>query len=412
MKAFYLLFAIVSFVWNQGNLVAVQGTFPTGYGARSVGMGGTAAANPQESLVLASNPAGISFLCDRVDLDLQWFNPHRGYSYTGSDTIPGDSVISQRNDFFIPAAGILKHYDETSTLGLGIYASGVNVTYPRDNPVFGDGNIAQLLVLDYMELFCAPTYSYSITENQAIGVSLVASAQRIRIKGLQGFAAFSSSPNNVSNNGFDWAYGAGVRIGWMGQVFDGVTLGFSYATKVYMNKFHKYKGLLAHQGQLNVPANLLAGISWQVTDALLVAFDYQRIFFGDVPPLAHSITRLAPGNLGTNAGAGFGWKDVSYYKIGANYCVNPCWEVRAGYGYGKIPFSSIQVDPNIMAPLTTKHHISVGTTYYVPAYCGHWDLAFVYGVKGERKGDSLVGLGRVKEHLYQYCLYIQYGFEI
>lgn len=387
---------------------AIEGTVPTGYGARSLGMGGTAVANPQDSLVQATNPAGISFLRQRFDGDLEWFSPCRAYSYTGGPNFPGDYVVSQRTEFLIPAAGVIKHIDDRNSLGVAVFGhGGLNTTYPRDNPVFGNGKINQVLELDYIQMFLTPTYSRAIGCKHAIAVSLVCGFQRLRIKGLQGFQAFSSSPNNVTNRGFSWAAGLGARIGWMGELLPNVKFGIAYATKVYMTKFHRYKGLIAEHGKLDSPAEFQAGLSWQLGEKLLLAFDFQHIFFKDVKALGHKISRIAPGNLGTNEGAGFGWKNTSYYKVGMNYIFNPCWEVRAGYAYGKVPFPSSEIDANILAPTVIKHHLGTGLTYHI-SDCDELDLAYMFGFENHKQGISAFGLGKVKLDLYQHSVNVHY----
>lgn len=389
---------------------ALNGYFPTGFGVRSRGMGGTAVANPQDALVIASNPAGVSFLQNRLDLSVNWFNPHRFYKYSGSASVPADAVVSQRDDFFIPAMAYSKHYDDCSTFAIAAYGNGgLNSTYPRDNPVFGNGNIGQVLCLDYMQLVIAPTYSRVVGQNQSLGVSLLYGLQRIRFKGLQGLAAFSSHPDHLTNKKFNWAQGLGARFGWMGEMAPGFTVGASYSTKIYMSKFHKYKGLLAQNGKLDIPAQFMAGLSWQATDCLLLAFDYQRVFYRHVKAIANGIQRLGPGNLGTNGGAGFGWKNLSVYKVGANYCYDYFWEFRAGYAYSNVVYPSTQVDFNILSPTVVKHHITLGTSYHIDTD-NQVDVFYEYGCPGKKRGNSLVGLGRIKEKLWQQTLGINYSY--
>lgn len=383
-----------------GAIEALNGIFPIGSGIRSMGMGGTATANPQDGLVVANNPAGISFIDNQVNYALQWFSPHRLYSYTGSPEIPSDHVISQRNDFFIPGFAYTNHLDCSQTFTVGAYArGGLNTTYPHDNPIYGNGKIDQVLELDYMQMVIAPTYAKAISSNHSVGISLLYGIQRLRIKGLQGLTAFSSCPHHVTNKGFSWAQGVGARIGWMGQILCNVKVGVSYATKIYMSRFHKYRGLLAQHGRLDSPAALDVGISWQITDCLLLAFDYERIYNKDVKALGHSIDRIGPGNLGTKGGAGFGWRDQSVYKVGFNYRLPTRWELRAGYNYCTLPYSSSQVDPNILAPTIVKHHVTVGATYQIDCL-SQIDLMYQYGFDNHIKGLSKFGLGKVREKFW------------
>lgn len=403
-KSFVFL-ALALNIFSNG-LEGTHGYFPTGYGARSQGMGGTAAANPQDSLVIATNPAGISFLENRFDAGFLLFNPVRGYSYSEPSK---HHVHSQRDLFVVPAFSILKHCSNCDTFGLALYGrGGMNTTYPSDNPVFGFGVTEQILGLDYCQMLLAPTYSRALSKCHSVAVSLLYGVQRIRMRGLQGFAYFSSSPKHITNHGYNYAQGWGGRIGYMGEIFSHVKIGVAYASKVYMSKFDKYRGMLAEKGKLDIPAELSAGISWQPSAAFTAAFDYAYIFYKDVKALGNPIQLIAPGNLGTSHGAGFGWDNISVYKAGVNYVFNACWEVRAGYSYGDIPYSSSQVDPNIVAPAVTNHHLSVGTTFH--ASCRNaLDCAFVYALPSSRTGTSLFGLETIKEKMHQYSLTINWA---
>lgn len=381
---------------GTNELHGIHGYFLEGDGIRSLGMGGTAVANPQESLVISSNPSGISFLEDRVDVGISWLDPERCYTYT----LPVKTkTISQRTDYLIPNFGAIKHLSDCDSLGISLTARGLGSSYPNDNPVFGNGKLDQVLGLDYLHMVIAPTYSRKLSDEWALGVSLICGAQRISVKGLQGFTAFSSAPHHLTNNGYSYAGGIGAQIGLMGQVTSRIKVGLSYASKVFMSKFNKYKGLLAQHGRLDVPSQLFAGLSWNATDALLFAIDYQRIFYGEVDSLHHSVSKVAPGNLGTNKGAGFGWKDVNVYKFGVNYYVNCCWELRAGYSYGDKPYNSSQIDFNLLIPAISQHHITVGGTYHVN--CSS-QVNIFYGrtISTTTKGQSKLGLGKMSETLF------------
>ncbi|MFI4979672.1 MAG: long-chain fatty acid transporter, partial [Nevskiales bacterium] len=56
---------------------ATNGYFMHGYGTASKAMGGVGYALPQDSLTVASNPAGLTLVGDRYDLGVDWFTPRR-----------------------------------------------------------------------------------------------------------------------------------------------------------------------------------------------------------------------------------------------------------------------------------------------------------------------------------------------
>jgi len=57
---------------------ATTGYFQHGYGIKAKAMGGVGIALPQDALAAASNPAGIAWIGNRIDVGADWFTPDRG----------------------------------------------------------------------------------------------------------------------------------------------------------------------------------------------------------------------------------------------------------------------------------------------------------------------------------------------
>ena len=104
----------LSFIFFSINVSATVGFFSLGYGAKSHALAGATTALPQDALAAATNPAGIAFVGEQVDINLLAFNPNREAKiYTsalGTDFDVGDS--SSRDWFFIPTGGIIGKFDE------------------------------------------------------------------------------------------------------------------------------------------------------------------------------------------------------------------------------------------------------------------------------------------------------------
>ena len=64
----------------------------------------------------------------------------------------------------------------------------------------------------------APTLAWQFAPKQSIGIAPIIAFQRFKAEGLQAFdnPAFSTSPGNVTNNGYSDSWGVGVRVGYMG----------------------------------------------------------------------------------------------------------------------------------------------------------------------------------------------------
>ena len=131
----------------------------------------------------------------------------------------------------------------------------------------------------------APYASWQFIKGQSIGIAPIIAYQRFKAEGLQAFdnPAFSTSPGNVTNNGYSDSWGVGVRIGYMGQFTDQFAIGAAYATKISMGNFDKYKGLFAQQGGFDMPSNFTVGMALRPTKQWLIALDFERIYYDDVP---------------------------------------------------------------------------------------------------------------------------------
>ena len=74
-------------------------------------------------------------------------------------------------------------------------------------------------------------------------------------------------------------------------------VGATYASKISMGNFDKYKGLFAQQGGFDIPSNFTVGVAIRPTSQWLIALDFERIFYDDAPsvnnPSQHRLLRPA-----------------------------------------------------------------------------------------------------------------------
>ena len=153
---------------------------------------------------------------------------------------------------------------------------------PNNTPALGI-NFGQLLI--------APTLTYKITPNHAIGAGPVIGYQTFRGYGLGLFQGFSSDPGNVTNNGNDNAWGVGGQIGYQGHM-GMFSFGLMGRSKIYMDEFDDYAGLFAEQGDFDIPATFGGGIAVHFGSNLTIAADVSRILYGDVKAINNN--RLSP----------------------------------------------------------------------------------------------------------------------
>jgi len=413
MKNNYKLLPLFALLFST-HAAATDGYFAHGYGVKSQGMGGVGIALPQDALAAATNPAGMGLIGDRFDVGVTWFRPIRESEIVDNQAgMNGTYKANDTKNFFIPEFGYNKVINDRLSLGVSVYANGgMNTDYNRPIPLFGNTKAG----IDMAQLFIAPTVAWKINENHTVGVSLNLAYQRFEAKGLQNFVGSSSSPSNLTNRGHDHAYGAGLHLGWIGKVNDAVTLGATYQTKTYMTEFDKYKGLFAEQGDFDVPEQYSVGIAVKTSPKLTVAADVQRINYSDVDSVGNSVNNMFVGNLlGSNNGAGFAWRDVTAYKLGASYAWDETLTLRAGYNHSSQSIRKSETMFNMLAPGVVQDHLTLGATWVLPNK-SELSIAYMHAfekkVNGENSIPGAYGGGDANLKMYEDSLGIAYGWNI
>ena len=278
---------------------ATDGYFDYGYGTKAKGIGGAGVAFPQDSLAPASNPAGAAFLDNRFDIGVTYFQPDRSSSF-GPNKFDGNAT----DQFYIPEIGFKHSLTTNVDFALAVYGNGgMNTDYTT--PVFGTSRWG----IDFSQLFVAPTLSYKLNENHAIGLAPIVAYQRFRAYGLENFG--------VGNNSYDNSYGGGVRIGYTGKLTDWLTVGLTYQSRIFTTPFDKYKNLFAEHGSFDVPENFALGFALKPNKSLTFALDVEEILYSEVKSVGNNLSAATFGNgLGSNDGPGFGWRDVTAVKTG------------------------------------------------------------------------------------------------
>ena len=171
-----------------------------------------------------------------------------------------------------------------------------------------------------------------------------------------------------------------------------------------MGEFDDYADLFAEAGGFDIPASTKAGLSFLATDALRVNLDVEFTQFSEVDsvanPMANMLTcpTLPFGGtdlescLGGATGAGFGWEDMTTYKIGFEWAQNESNTWRFGYSYGEQPIQAADVLFNILAPGVMEQHFTVGWTRNRAN--GHqFSISFMYAPENSVTGPNMFDPG-------------------
>lgn len=397
--------------------LATNGYFVHGIGTDSKAMAGANTALPQEALDVDTNPAAGVFVPSGYSLSLALFSPDRQYTVTGNPTgmpqtfglTPG-TVSSKSKLFPMPAAGVNFRPNDVSAVTVNFTAHGGMNTDYRTNTFYGSDHTG----VDLAQLFLTTTYSHKLTAKQSLGISAVIAEQRFKASGLQAFAAFSSDPDCLTNNGYKWSHGIGVKVGYFAEPLPKLSIGASYAPKITMSKFGSYCGLFAGDGRFNIPGSLSAGFAYKLTDPVTVTGDFQRIHYGDVPSVGNGLLpNLMTAPLGADGGAGFGWQNINVYKAGVQWKASNTWTWRAGYSYADQPIPSSEVLFNILAPGVVQQHITFGFSKTMEQRPGRFNVAVMYAPSNTVRGANPLeapGAQQIALKMHEFELEFGYSF--
>ncbi len=376
---------------------ATDGYFMNGYGASQTALAGAGVAYSQDAMAISLNPAGLVNVDDQTVAGIAIFMPSRSYT-AGDPTQPfpyGNAVEtgthnSGNNWFPVPDFAWTKHLGQDTVLGVGVYGNGgMDTRYP--NTIFKSMGSYGPTGVDVNQAFMSVSLSQRFGQ-LSVGVAPVLAMQIFNGIGLGAFAnpAFNTSPSNVSNNGYAFSYGGGVRAGIEYDVTPALRVAAAGTSRMYMTNFDIYKGLFAGGGNFDIPASITAGISYDVRPNVTAMFDYKHIFYSDVKSIANPSTNPPP--FGADNGPGFGWHDINVYKFGVDWRYSPLWTFRAGYSYNDSPLNTRDIMMSILAPAVVQHHITGGLKY---RWSSNMDveLSAMYAPENTLKGTTPTSYG-------------------
>lgn len=352
--------------------IATDGYFQYGLGARHAALGGAGVAYTTDASGMILNPAGIALYSgSELDVALTIFSPRRKYTGSGQPGLtPLGEVVSGKNYFPIPNIAYTRSIDETSSWGLAMYGNGgMNTSWPAvERPMMECGGGAGIYCageagVDLMQAFISATYAKKVGM-VSFGVSPLLVIQRFEAKGLGAFAAMpgaSVDPANMTDNGHELSTGVGIKLGIQAELSDALSIGATYQPKISMSNFDSYAGLFANQGNMDIPQTFTVGAAFELSNDFTIMADYNRIYYSKVGSVGNATTVMLP--FGATDGPGFGWDDISTFKIGAEWKQSENLTLRAGFSRNENPVGPEDVTLNILAPGVVRSHFTGGFQY-------------------------------------------------
>lgn len=402
-NAFRLCLALAAGLGFTVTAFAENGLTPHGYGTRNKAMGGAGIAFPKEASAIINNPATAMAVAGQMQAGLSVYHPRARY-YAGESTNNGENgaftidegrIDADNETSWLPYFTTSAKLEDNSAVAVALYTrAGMNVAYSGGSATFdpdgdgpepvqtfpgtlGDGDVRWRLSQVLLDM----TYARQLNEKIALGVSAVLATQTFKANGLgrlanltHTYAASNGSlmPEDLSGNGYEWSYGAGIKVGLHAQWTPTISFGLMYQSKIYMSDLKDYSDLFPDGGKLDIPANLKIGFTWQPLDGLAFSLDAERIFHGSVDALSNTLEDLLQcptanrggtdldSCLGGKNGGGLGWKSMNIFKIGGSWDVTDKWTLLAGFSFTDQPIKTSQTTNNLLTPYIAEAHYTMG----------------------------------------------------
>ena len=416
------------FLAFAGTASATNGYFTHGTGTKNKGMAGAGIAGASDSISIANNPAAAVFAIGKLDAGLALFSPLRSYSTTNSlydgagtaFTIGPNNIDSGREYFAIPHVAYTWGVGEKSALAVAFYGrGGMNSKWdggtasfffpPAGQTITAPGTFgAGTAGVDLSQAFLDVAFASKAGDKFAWGATLVTVIQSFEAYGVASFAPFTQTfadsggtvqPTALSNNGHEFSTGFGGKIGFDWALSDSFSIAAMYQTEIDMSELDTYADLFAEKGDFDIPANAKIGLTFKASDTLSFSVDAEQIYYSDIASVGNPFANIftcpsvsqvpgpTDGCLGGSQGAGFGWDDMTIYKVGVQWSSSPDWTWRAGYSHGSAPIPETEVMFNILAPATIEDHFAAGFTKKVGA-TSELNFSFMYAFENTITGPN------------------------
>ena len=270
------------------------------------------------------------------------------------------------------------------------FSAGLAVYTPYGSAVKWDQNWQGAYLvnnIDLMAIFVQPTVSFRVGEHFSIGGGPIYASGSVNFN-RNLFAA--NGVFQVNNDPTDLTIDAkgisawGYNLGMMFNPTKKLRVGLNYRSEIIMEarggeaKFNDVPAIATtslpnttFNADLPLPAEVTAGISYQVTDKWLVAVDYNHAMWSAYKSLDVDFENPVL----TDSKNPRNYKNVSTYRIGTQYKANEKFTFRAGYYFDESPVQDTYFAPE--TPRNDSNAFTGGLTYQLNSKLGI-DFSFLY----------------------------------
>lgn len=334
------------------------------------------------------NPAGLSFMKTKFSISAgaSAIMSNIAFQKEGtSDVFRSDNPLS--TPFYLFGAGKI---GDNITLGLGIYTPyGSSTSWEEENedgiPWPGKFIIQEI---SFFSVFIQPTIAYKINDKLSIGAGFIYAYGKVSLNKALNYNDDSKVEleGSTGNIGFN----AGIQF----RPTEKLSIGVDYRSRIGMEVEDgdatftvpsMIGGIIPEENkfdaELPLPANLDIGISYQVTEKLLLALEVNWVQWSTYEEL--SFTFKEKGEM-LNSTSKKAYKDSWITRLGGQYTLNDKFDFRLGVYYDPSPVNEDYFNPETVSLNTFAWTAGIS---YRPVEKLSIDLSFVQlnGLKADRK---------------------------
>ena len=327
-------------------------------------MGHTGVAMTDSAEVIFFNPASMSFLENDTDIA------------AGVSLI--DSVIKYQNQTANTSAEtdnpigtpvgiyLANRHDEKLSYGLGIYTPyGNTVEWPKD---WAGSHLVNNIELK--TIYIQPTISYKLSDDYSFGFGPTIVRGNVKFNRNLSTSLVDQHGNRsnvtIKASGIT---GMGYNLGFLAKPSKELSVGISYRTKVDMRardesadfedvptSLHNTYFDTTFNADLVLPAELTLGISYELSEDTVFAFDINRTYWSAYTDLDVEFDNGAGTSLNPR-----NYKNVNIYRLGVQHVMSDDLTVRAGVYFDNSPIRDGYYTPETARNDSTG--LTVGASY-------------------------------------------------
>ena len=365
-------------------------------GQRQIGMGHTGTGLAYDASSIFFNPGGLSFTkVNNVTFGGSLIRSRVRYLAPQETNAPSNYTAMTESPMGTPFTFYASYGKKDSKLkfGLGVYTPyGSSVKWADDWKGY-----SVLQELKLQSIYFQPTISYKINDKIGIGAGFVYAMGSVNLRrgigALATTAGYSSAELDGSASGM--GFNAGVHV----QATDKFTIGASYRSQVTMKVdggdanftvptsasttlgLFPAGGKTTFDASLPLPATASLGFGYKVNDKLLLALDYNYVFWSAYKELKFDYAASVNGSTSTASPRNY--EDASIIRVGAEYKATEKLALRAGYYFDQTPVQDGYMTPE--TPDANRNCFTLGLGYkFGEKFSADASFLFIEGTEREQ----------------------------